>query len=65
MIEDLRPSLFSQPWGIDAGTFTTTIGNSTLTVQNLDSEGCKTFGSSKRPFLDFNWDSKGVVMVKA
>ena len=49
--------------GGDARAFTTTIGNSTLIVQNLDTGGCKTFGSSKRPFLDFIWDSKGVMVV--
>ena len=40
--EDLRASLFSQPWGIDARASTTNIGNSILIIENSDSGGCET-----------------------
>ena len=40
--EDLRASLFSQLWGIDAGASTTYIENSILIMENSYSEGCKT-----------------------
>ena len=36
--EDLRASLFSQPWGIDAGASinTSNIGNSAVIIEELD-----------------------------
>ena len=41
--EDLRASLFSQPWGIDTGASTTNIENSILIMENSDSRGCETW----------------------
>ena len=40
--EDLRVSLFSQLWGIDAGASITNIGNLIFIMENLDSGGCET-----------------------
>ena len=40
--EDLRASLFSQPWGADAGASTKNIGNSILIMEDSDSRGCET-----------------------
>ena len=40
--EDLRASLFSQLWGIDAGASTTNNGNSIFIMENLDSGGFET-----------------------
>ena len=40
--EDLRASLFSLLWGIDAGASTTYIVNSILVIENSDSRGCET-----------------------
>ena len=41
--EDLRASLFSQPWGIDTGASTTNIENSILIMENSGSRGCETW----------------------
>ena len=40
--EDLRTSLFSQLWGIDAGAFTTNLENSILIMGNSDFGVCET-----------------------
>ena len=40
--EDLRASLFSQLWGIDAGASTINIGNSIFIMENSDSGGFET-----------------------
>ena len=40
--EDLRASLFSQQWGIDARVSTTNNGNSIFIMENLDSGGFET-----------------------
>ena len=40
--EDLRASLFSQLWGIDAGASTTYIGNSILIMENSNMGVCET-----------------------
>ena len=40
--QDLRVSLFSQLWGIDAGDFTTYIGNLILIMENSYSGGYET-----------------------
>ena len=45
--KDLRASLFSQLWGIDAGTSSTNIGNCPFIIEDSDLEGCKALGSSK------------------
>ena len=40
--EDLRASLFSHLWDIDAGASITYIGNSISIMENSYSEGCET-----------------------
>ena len=43
--EELRASLFSQLWGIDARAFTTYTGNSILIMENSYLGGCETLGT--------------------